>query len=204
MNSATLTRSSRPKSTLVRRFGMLDAMIVVFALAPALMMLRYYYEHLFLDPDSPNVYNTIDALVSVCNAFLMALTLALTVIALRKPRPKLGIGLRRPGVAACLAASAATVVMTARMTIKTYSQFSNIVIRGNSFRLYYLYPVVAGDQARIGFAVIGAWVMLLLTRAWRAEPTWLDRAGRVLGCLWIAMLILHIGLPWIVSYLPAL
>ena len=34
-------------------------------------------------------------------------------------------------------------------------------------------------------AVAGAWLALALSGRWRPEPDWLDRAGRVLGLLWI-------------------
>ena len=36
--------------------------------------------------------------------------------------------------------------------------------------------VVLGD--RVGFAVAGAWLALLLVGRWKAEPTWIDRLGR--------------------------
>jgi hypothetical protein len=44
---------------------------------------------------------------------------------------------------------------------------------------------VLGD--RIGFAVAGVWLALLLVGRWKAEPSWIDRLGRALGCLWIVL-----------------
>jgi hypothetical protein len=38
-----------------------------------------------------------------------------------------------------------------------------------------------------GWAVIVAWLTLALTSHWRAEPSWVDRSGRVLGCIWIVI-----------------
>ena len=35
------------------------------------------------------------------------------------------------------------------------------------------------------FAIIVAWTMLAVQRRWRNEPSWIDRAGRVLGVAWV-------------------
>ncbi len=43
--------------------------------------------------------------------------------------------------------------------------------------------------------MIGAWVCLWLSGRWAAEPSWIDRAGRVLGLFWIAQFVLdHMNL----------
>jgi hypothetical protein len=47
--------------------------------------------------------------------------------------------------------------------------------------------VAYGD--RIGFAVAGAWLALCLVGRWKSEPTWIDRPGRAIGCLWIALTV---------------
>ena len=195
---------NRTKRVLTRRFGLLDAMIVVCALAPAFVVLRYRGE--ILGQQGPrNVFNTQAALTAAANSFLISITLALTLIGLRGPRPPLRIGLRRPGMAACVAATAAIAVLTTRATIKDYAIFFVAhLFAGALFDFRYLFYSIPGDQMRVGFAVIGAWVMLLLTRAWRSEATWLDRSGRVLGWLWIGMLIFYVMLPWIEPLLPML
>jgi len=190
-----------PERALARRVGLLDLMIVVFALAPAFVILRDRYD-ITGHQGTTGVYNTIAAISALFNSLLMAFTLAVTAIGLRRPRPNLRVVLRRPGPAACVAASTAIVVMTARMTIKTYAMFSGPLIDGGSFRLQYLLQEIVDEQVRVGFAVIGAWLMLLLTRAWRSEPTWLDRTGRVLGWSWIALLLFYSIVPWIEPYLP--
>ncbi len=194
---------NRAKRALTRRFGLLDAMIAVFALAPAFVVFRHQYD--ILDQHaSLSAFNTQALLVAVGNSLLMSLTLALTLIGLRSPRPPLRIGLRRPGMAACVAATAAIAVLTTRATIKAYAFFVSPLVAGESFDFRYLFHSIPGDQMRIGFAVIGAWVMLLLTRAWRSEATWLDRSGRVLGWFWIGMLIFYVMFPWIEPFLPML
>ena len=42
-------------------------------------------------------------------------------------------------------------------------------------------------ESRIPLAVITSWLALLLSGRWRAEPSWLDRAGRVFGCYWVGL-----------------
>ena len=64
------------------------------------------------------------------------------------------------------------------MMVKAYSMHSRVG-RGEPFELRYLYPWIFGEYTRIGFAVIGAWLILVLVRGWRPERSWLDRAGRV-------------------------
>jgi hypothetical protein len=39
--------------------------------------------------------------------------------------------------------------------------------------------------------------MLGVTRNWKAEPSWIDRAGRVLGALWLATIPIYVtGFVW--------
>jgi hypothetical protein len=42
-----------------------------------------------------------------------------------------------------------------------------------------------GMPRHAGVVVAGAWLTLRLARAWRPEPTWVDRAGRALGVFWL-------------------
>jgi hypothetical protein len=47
--------------------------------------------------------------------------------------------------------------------------------------------VAYGD--RIGFAVAGAWLALWLSGRRRPERMWIDRLGRVLGWLWLGLIV---------------
>jgi hypothetical protein len=44
----------------------------------------------------------------------------------------------------------------------------------------------------VGFAVLAWWIATALACRWRPEPSWIDRSGRVVGFLWIALLILRL------------
>ena len=37
-------------------------------------------------------------------------------------------------------------------------------------------------------AVGAAWLLLVVSGRWRAEPVWIDRLGRALGIFWIAII----------------
>jgi hypothetical protein len=39
-------------------------------------------------------------------------------------------------------------------------------------------------------AVLGAWTGQFMTRRWRPESSWIDRAGRMLGAFWIVLLVM--------------
>jgi hypothetical protein len=44
----------------------------------------------------------------------------------------------------------------------------------------------------IGGVALGAWATLAATRRWRTEASWIDRLGRVLGTIWIGLLVLYL------------
>lgn len=51
----------------------------------------------------------------------------------------------------------------------------------------------------IGHAIVAAWSILAISGRWKAEPTWTDRLGRVLGATWIILLPLN---HWSAFILP--
>jgi hypothetical protein len=55
---------------------------------------------------------------------------------------------------------------------------------------------------RAGLAVLSGWLTLALTGRWRSAAGWLDRSGRVLGWVWVALGLL----AWVIEcetvYLP--
>ena len=50
----------------------------------------------------------------------------------------------------------------------------------------------AAIEEAVPAAVVLAWLVLLLTRRWLAEASWIDRAGRCLALAWIAMIPLFV------------
>jgi hypothetical protein len=43
-----------------------------------------------------------------------------------------------------------------------------------------------------GAAVLGAWSVMAASRQWRTERSWIDRLGRVLGGIWIALFLIYL------------
>jgi hypothetical protein len=50
---------------------------------------------------------------------------------------------------------------------------------------------IAVGLSDVGLAVIGAWLVLASGRRWGAEPSWIDRLGRLLGACWIGLFLIH-------------
>jgi len=106
----------------------------------------------------------------------IAWTLALTVIELRGPRPRMRRLARRPGMAACLAVTMSLLVEGARSLSAMF--FQRPWAARPSFAGWHLHYF---HMPTIGLAVMGAWLGLLVAESWHAERSWIDRAGRVLG-----------------------
>ena len=49
-------------------------------------------------------------------------------------------------------------------------------------------------QILIVGAVPMTWILLIATRRWNLEPSWIDRFGRVLGVLWMVCIPAHLVL----------
>jgi len=40
-----------------------------------------------------------------------------------------------------------------------------------------------------GLAVLACWMILGMSKAWEAEPSWPNRLGTILGVYWLAMIM---------------
>ena len=102
--------------------------------------------------------------------FLIAWAISLLILRLRRPRPEPGLLWRQPGWCGCVAAVAGVAAGLAEEAVIEWPA-----------------PTVV-----VPAAVVIAWLVLLLTRKWSAEASWIDRAGRCLGLAWIAMIPLFV------------
>jgi hypothetical protein len=130
-----------------------------------------------------------------------AFMLALIPIRLLRPRPGLRRLVRQPGFAACCAIAAVLAFGFVEGLILVF--FRDVQKGwGNVWPFQQLWSI---GIAFCGiFAVAGAWLLLALTGRWRAEKSWVDRLGRVLGTVWVAWLPISVLEPWILPYLPAI
>jgi len=112
---------------------------------------------------------------------------------------------RRPGAIACLAATAVLIFELIHETaspaqpvpqINVWYQEDAQEVRirylslspwSSALRYRYdpLCTMLDGMSFDAGLVVAGAWLALILTKAWRPEQTWVDRAGRAIGWFWI-------------------
>jgi hypothetical protein len=129
-------------------------------------------------------------------ALLLTWTPALLALRLRRPRPVLRRLVRQPGVAALAAATTVLAVGaldTAIVAIVRLIRVTASSQTGPRMRVprppdptWWIGPL-AHFVPLIGFAVIGAWVLLALSGRRRPDPGWIDRLGRLLGVAWVAL-----------------
>jgi hypothetical protein len=134
---------------------------------------------------------------------VMAWTLAILALRLRRPRDRWSRLVRQPGLIAGLMAAlvlAWRLVGFATMCIRVNSRpnLSILTVRHGALSGHWSgwpppYLLFETDHyldtmATIGVAVASSWLLLLATGRWRPERSWIDRVGRVLGWFWIANL----------------
>ncbi len=135
--------------------------------------------------------------------FATVWTVAVLGLRLRRPRARWSRLIRQPGLVAGLMAALILAVRLsgfATMCLRVIGQQQLWVwttkFTGGGGALvgwppgYLLFETdhFLNTMGMIGVAVASSWVLLLVSRQWRPEPSWIDRAGRVLGWFWIAIL----------------
>jgi hypothetical protein len=105
-------------------------------------------------------------------------TLALIPIRFMGPRPPWLRLARQPGLIAAVASGVTMVFIGAQF-----------LVIGLVVDIRYLSSAIASQVVLwpilIGLAVAVSWMTLLIGGRWRAEPSWIDRLGRVMGVGWI-------------------
>jgi hypothetical protein len=182
-----------------RRFTLIDAMVLIAAAAIALVLMRPVLQGMPSVVHSPT--DVLHLGMSVCiliEPLALTWSLALGLLRLRKPRPRLRRVFRQPGMAACTATFSSNIMfILILLIIASIHYFS---LRRFAFGEFFQFT---DDDAWLvlmsftGWAVCGAWTVLWLAGAWRAERSWMDRTGRVLGVYWILNSV--IGLPVLFS-----
>lgn len=183
-----------------RRFTLLDGMIAVAALGAGLGLIRplnldfdwEIYGEIWLNPhlfwDSWMADQAIVQAFNVATIITFASTLATLAFRLRSPKPSRRRLARQPGMAAILTAAAAWIACApwiitwpsdppepTAYAVESETNLSIVV-------------------ALAGFGVATRWGLLLLSRRWRAEASWIDRLGRLVGITWVVLSICAIGL----------
>ena len=132
---------------------------------------------------------------------LVSATLALLVIRMRRPRPAWRRLAYQPGATAC--AGVALV-----LACQSFLILVGIGLKpnpGDDLRRLGGRPLpprtggIIRGSTGVGLAVIGSWLVLAWGRRWRAEASWVDRAGRLIGACWIALFVIQRTLAFMMA-----
>jgi hypothetical protein len=195
--------TARPR----RQFTLFDAMALVAAMAvacgltlwidrasggfmswclPELLAKRPKYskspfDHSFYLTDL--VGGEVVALSCLSLLFFAVLTMFIIPIRLFNPRPQFRRLVRQPGTMAAIAASLGIAIAILQVTFALLFAIHSMLSKDD----LYILALLGGVASYPGIAVFFVWMTLLLGGWWRAEPDWVDRAGRVCGAYWMTM-----------------
>jgi hypothetical protein len=114
---------------------------------------------------------------------LLAWTVAVLLLSLRRPCPRWRRVARGPGFIAA--------VMVLLGVAELASEFVPVQWSARAWpsaeRLAVLLPAIAG---RVGPLLTGAWVATALAGHWGSGPSWVERFGRWLGAAWLGLFLL--------------
>ncbi len=180
----------RPKT--IRRFTLLDAMILVAATACGLAVDGAIQSSVTLADE--DVFDSMIRLVgegefaelgAVALVFVLpvvaSLNLSVIPLGLLKPRPRVRRLACRPG---WMAACAVALVLAFELAVVL------VLACGDFFGPDPLPEMLLLFPALVVPAILGAWLTLALGRRWRPEPSWIDRLGRALAVCWLVLAVL--------------
>ena len=181
-----------------RRFTLADAMLLVAATAPGLIMLRTAAGlGLFTtDPKSRPGREFIEHLAIAGGCILVPMALVVLALSLLARRTETRDVAQGPGFTACVVLVVASVLPIAYFVVRVAKADAlnrNIEISlnfNNSFGRLELYG---------GPMIAGAWLALALSGGWRPGKTWLDRLGCLVGACYILM-FLYTQLYFLLAY----
>ncbi len=119
-------------------------------------------------------------LLNGTSVVVLPITSTLVALRLLGPRPSRRRRFDPPGLAACLAVSAASLL---NAWCAWDVAFARTPVPPDLFTAVALRVV---EPLPLAAAVAGTWSFLIIDRRWRPEPTWNDRLGRCLGLYWLA------------------
>lgn len=118
---------------------------------------------------------------------------AILLIGLRPPRPRRHVLFRRPGMVACLALNFAV------LTSSINSVWSLIGLHNMAELHQALYETILRASTSLHVLappVLLAWIILLVGGRWKSVPTWLDRVGRGIGFVLLALYAIVLARTW--------
>lgn len=196
----------------LRRFTLTDAVVLIAATALAMAWVRQVVVHFSTDPYTegmtevhgvsvPRLWEGWSAgvvvhyaphlMLSFGPAFAGTWTLAALILRLRRPRPARRRLWRQPGAVALLAAALCLVGSVVAEAVNSIPY----ILKGMWSAFDSVLACLDEATEPAAFAVVACWTTLALGRRLRAEPSWIDRFGRLLGAFWIALAIDNRWIP---------
>lgn len=169
-----------------RKFTILDAIVVIAALASGAALARPVFGlvggHWSLTDPATRRYR-IEFYFALISPGVATLTVATLILRLRKPRPTFRCLVRQPGMVATIAS---LVGLAGAIMSWGYMLYHTGLLNPAWLNINFW----ARASIPTACTVIGSWLILALGGRWRAERSWIDRIGRVLGLYWIAVLLI--------------
>ena len=120
-----------------------------------------------------------------------AMTVAWSLIRLRKPRPALRLLPRQPGfLASCLVLLA--IGWEAGLALFRFGVerlMTSTVLKVDGSETNCLSDILLGTGSSAGYMIVAAWITLTLAGRFRFERGWIDAIGTGLGACWIGLLL---------------
>jgi hypothetical protein len=180
----------------LRRFNTADAMVMIAATAIAFAFVQFQGLPWILAekwfPPQDNILRPPEDgdLAALISSFLIPWTVALLILRLRRPRPSRRRLFMRPGFVACA-------IAIAMMVFLCLDEYRQCVFTYRSFPALGFQNVVALNyRISVSFATAGLWVLMAACGRWHAERSWIDRAGRAMGALWIILILIRWCSPY--------
>lgn len=177
-----------------RRFGLIDAMILVAATAAGLawgredLVATVQARAILTGVVFSNSMHTrpvqfadrLHTFTFGASRLLGCWTLAVLTLRLRSPRPRRVRLMCQPGMLAVATATAYAVVVAVGFVLA-------FLIRAKYKPSWSDYAGQAVDVYATANAIAAAWLILALSGHWRPGRTWIDRSGCIMGLAWIAL-----------------
>lgn len=183
-----------------RPCAILDLAIMIIAIGIGLYFSRECFDAEWLRVAPKTLIDRLDvscAFVHPLLPVMLAMSLSVLVVRIRRPRPPIRIALRSPGVTACFGLAAVVLLETIQgmgsdilFDVNSGRALNLAGVDGSLWKVYWQLP------QRIGHTVTVLWLVLIVTGRWRPEPNWIDRLGRFLGVFWILAGILWWFKTW--------
>ena len=169
-----------------RRFNLGDAMVMIAAITPSLILIRVgirlglFQVASLREPSgqpSPWGRQFVEFFNVGGGCVLAGLVPAVLILGLYRAQPSWRDAARGPGLVTCFGAVAASILpilwFAGAVLVESRSPYPVYSVAFNN--LFARWMVAAGPM------ILGAWMTTAFLGRWRPNPTWADRAGCVLG-----------------------